>query len=83
MATPLTLGLRPNHLDRPAFPERSSPWSEFPTAPTVARHVVSTILLSPDGSLNTTYFPSRAASCANVPALLAMQPPLPGLSSIL
>src|SRR5690606_15457185 len=83
MATPLVLGLRPSQRLRPAFPDLSWLWSVLETVPIVARHAVSTILVSPEGSLMIAYLPSRAASCAKVPALRAIAAPLPGFSSML
>src|SRR5690606_36265561 len=60
MATPLTLGLFHNHLFLPAFPKTTFMWSPLETVPIVAIQAPSTNLVSPEGNLSVTYFPSRA-----------------------
>ena len=50
----------------------------FQPVPTVARQLIGTILISPDGSLSVAYFPSLAISCALLPAERTSCPPLPG-----
>ena len=45
-------------------------------------HVTNIKRVSPEGNLIVANFPSRAISCANDPALRAIEAPLPGLNSI-
>src|SRR5262245_10641712 len=50
IATPRTLGSRPSHRVRPAFPKATFSWSRLPTCPTTARQFTWKLRTSPDGS---------------------------------
>ena len=52
--------------------------SEFPIAPTVARHAAGTRRISPEGNEICAQPASRAINVADVPADLQRQPPRPG-----
>src|SRR6266545_2811009 len=83
MATPRTLGRRPSQRLLPALPTESSSCSELPTSPTVARQRACTRRISLDRSRRVTYSPSLATTWALDPAVRAICPPLPILSSML
>ena len=74
---PLTLGRRPNQRERPALPDFSSAWSEFPTLPTVALHAAKTLRTSPEGNLIIAYLSSRDVNWAKVPAERTIAAPCP------
>src|SRR6476619_176040 len=77
MATPRTVGRLPFHRIRPALPQLMLDCSALPTAPTVARQRTSTYLISPDGMRSCARLPSRATSCTDAPADLAILAPPP------
>ena len=52
--------------------------SEFPIAPTVARHAAGTRRISPDVNQQHSQLASRAINVADVPADLQRHPPRPG-----
>src|SRR5579862_4539906 len=58
--TPRTCILLPRPLALPALPSASFSCSALPTSPTVARHVLCTIRISPLGRRRVTYAPSFA-----------------------
>ena len=72
MATPLTVGLMPNHLFAPALPIDLKECSELETMPIVALHSDKTFLTSPLLSLKVVSLPSIARIWADDPALLAI-----------
>ncbi len=57
-------------------------WSGFDVVPTVAMHPTGTRRISPEGSLSVANLPSRAVSCAYVPAERAICAPFPGFISM-
>src|SRR5215475_375981 len=83
MATPRTCGRLPSQRLRPALPIDTFSWSRLPTCPIVATHSTLILRISPEGMRTDAYSPSRATSCTDEPALRAIWPPLPGLSSTL
>src|SRR3989304_5866993 len=61
IATPLTCGLLPSHLDLPALPIETLKCSMLPTCPNVAIHLACTIRISlpgPELSISPTFNPS-------------------------
>ena len=80
---PRTVGLIPMWRLRPALPMLIRLWSPFPIIPTVARQMIGTILISPDGRRSVAYLPSLAISWAPLPAERTICPPFPGWSSML
>src|SRR5581483_8112249 len=83
MATPRVCGRTPFQRLRPALPSFTRSASALPTSPTVARQSMGTRRISVDGSRNVAKSPSLATSCTLAPALRAIFPPAPGLSSTL
>src|SRR5207253_5925703 len=68
IATPLTLGRLPSHLDLPALPRLMFSCSRLLTTPIVALHSLSIILTSPDGSLICVYLTSLDTIIHELPA---------------
>src|SRR5688572_23451753 len=83
IATPRTLGRLFFHRLRPALPIETSSASALPTSPTVARQSIGTVRISPEGRRKVAFAPSFAISWTEEPALRAILPPAPGLSSTL
>ncbi len=50
IASPLTIGLLPSHLDAPAFPNLVKLFFSFETLPSVAQHWFDIVFTSSDGS---------------------------------
>src|SRR6476646_9459395 len=83
IAEPRTPGRMPRQRLRPALPPVMLPCSTLPTWPTVARQVISTRRISPEGRRKVACAPSFATSWMPEPAERAIWPPLPGFSSTL
>ena len=83
MATPRVWGRTPFQRLRPALPILMSSASALPTSPMVARQSMGTRRISVVGRRRVAKSPSLATSCTLVPALRAILPPPPGLSSTL
>ena len=83
MATPRVVGRLPFQRLRPALPQLISSCSALPTSPTVARQVVSTWRISPDGIRRVARVPSLASSWMPDPAERPILAPPPGRSSTL
>ena len=58
IALPLTVGLIPSYLDRPAFPKFLNLYSSLDTWPTLAQDSKGTFLISVEGILSKAYPPS-------------------------
>jgi hypothetical protein len=84
IATPLTVGLRPNHRLCPAFLSFRSLWLGFETMPIVARHLESIFFTTPEGSCTTVMVGDGSFRIfALVPAARTILPPWPGFNSML
>jgi len=84
IATPLTVGLRPNHRLCPAFLSFRSLWLGLETMPIVARHRESIFCTTPEGSCTTVMVEDGSFRIfALVPAARTNFPPWPGFISML